>query len=271
MWSYWTSVFTDLWTIWLQSDEYSSGLLVPLIAVYIIWSRRIEIAKCKITPSFWGLVIFAWAQAFRFFGLLFMYDSAERISMLMTLTSLVLLLFGWKVLCKLSTVLIFLSLMIPLPNSVHYYLTAPLQNWATTSAVYCLESIGFTVMREGNIITLDGVTVAVAEACNGLRMLTSFFVINSMVALMIKRDLLQKLIVVVSSIPIALLCNTIRLTATSIAFTWIDSVRWESAFHDFGGLAMMPLALAIVVLELWILSTIFNVPETLQEQVVIRK
>jgi exosortase len=271
LWSYWTSVFTDLWAIWMQSDEYSSGLLVPLITAYIIWTRRKEIAECEITPSLWGIVIFVCAQAFRFFGLFFMYDSAERISMLITVSALILLLFGWKILGKLTTVLLFLALMIPLPNSFHHHLTAPLQNWATTSAVYCLETIGFTVVREGNIINLNGVTVAVAEACNGLRMITSFFVISSMVALLVKRDLLQKLIIVASSIPVALLCNTIRLTVTSVAFTYIDSARWESAFHDFGGLAMMPVALAIIVLELWILSSIFVATEAIPQQVISRK
>jgi exosortase len=269
LWSYWSSVFTDLWTIWLQSDEYSSGLLVPLIAGCIIWTRRKQIAQCKITPSLWGLVLFISAQAFRFFGLFFMYASAERISMLMTLSALVLLLFGWKMLAKLATVILFLFLMIPLPNSVHYYVTLPLQNWATTSAVYCLETFGFTVVREGNVIHLNGITVAVAEACNGLRMLTSFLVISSMVAMLVKRDFKQKIIVVASSIPIALMCNTIRLTATSIAFTYIDSARWEGAFHDFGGLAMMPVALGIIVLELWLLSTIFITGEIQPEQVII--
>ncbi len=271
LWSYWSSVFTDLWAIWMQSDEYSSGLLVPLITAYIIWTRRKKIAACKITPSLWGLVLFAFAQAFRFFGLFFMYDSAERISMLITVSALILLLFGWKILARLTTVLLFLTLMIPLPNSVHRHLMIPLQNWATTSAVYCLETIGFTVFREGNVINLNGVTVAVAEACNGLRMITSFLVISSMVALLVKRDLLQKLIIVVSSIPIALLCNTIRLTATSVAFTYIDSARWEGAFHDFGGLAMMPVAIAIIVLELWVLSYIFVPAETLPQQVITRK
>ena len=37
--------------------------------------------------------------------------------------------------------------------------------------------------------------------------------------------------------------------------------KWEQLFHDFGGYAMMPLALALVVLELWILKKIFTVPE----------
>ena len=255
----------------MQSDEYSSGLLVPLITAYIIWTRRKDIAACKITPSLWGLVFFAGAQIFRFFGLFFMYDSAERISMLMTFTALIMLVFGFRILAKLTTVILFLSLMIPLPNSVHYHLTVPLQNWATTSAVYCLETIGFTVIREGNVISLNGVTVAVAEACNGLRMITSFFVINSMVALLIKRDMLQKIILVASSIPIALLCNTIRLTATSVAFTYIDSAKWEGAFHDFGGFAMMPIAIAIIVFELWVLSNIFDPPQRIKEQVITRK
>lgn len=271
IWSYWTSVFTDLWEIWMQSDEYSSGFLVPLITAYIIWSRREEIAKCKITPSLWGLVLFVLAQAFRYFGLFFMYDSAERISMLITVSALVLLLFGWKILARLTTVLLFLSLMIPLPSSVHYHLTIPLQNWATTSAVYCLETFGFTVIREGNVINLNGVTVAVAEACNGLRMLTSFLVISSMVAMLVKRDIKQKFIIVASSIPIALLCNTIRLTVTSIAFTYIDSARWEGAFHDFGGLAMMPVALGIIVFELWLLSNIFVAQEESIQQIIKRK
>ena len=223
------------------------------------------------TPCLWGLVIFMAAQALRFFGLFFMYASAERLSMILTLTSLVVLLFGWRMLAGLSTVLLFLCLMLPLPNSVHTAVTIPLQAWATTSAVFCLEMLGFGVIREGNVINLNGVTVAVAEACNGLRMLTSFFVISGMVALLIDRRWWLKLIIVLSSIPIALLCNTMRLTITSIAFTKIDSARWETLFHDFGGIAMMPVALVFVVFELWLLSRIFIEEDANVRQVIYRK
>lgn len=37
LWSYWPSI-TDLWKIWQRNDEYSSGLLVPFLTVYILWS-----------------------------------------------------------------------------------------------------------------------------------------------------------------------------------------------------------------------------------------
>jgi len=64
-----------------------------------------------------------------------------------------------------------------------------------------------------------------------------------------------------SSIPVALLCNTIRLTLTAYAFTLLDGSAWEGVFHDFGGLAMMPLAIAMIVFELWLLSSMVIKPK----------
>ncbi|MGB2863554.1 MAG: hypothetical protein WBC05_09545, partial [Sedimentisphaerales bacterium] len=67
-----------------------------------------------------------------------------------------------------------------------------------------------------------------------------------------------------------LICNTLRLTVTAIAFTKIDSQRWEGAFHDYGGLAMMPLALGIVVFELWLLSNLVLEPKRADARIISR-
>ena len=265
VWAYW-SVFVDLWNIWQRSDEYSSGLLVPFLAVYILWSRRETIAKCRISPSIWGLFAFLAAQAFRLFGLSFMYNSAERISIVLSIAALVLMLLGWQMFRKVFSILVFLGLMIPLPNSIHYAIMMPLQSWATSSAVFCLEILGYHVIQEGNIIHLNGTTVAVAEACNGLRMIMAFFVIGGLVVLLVKRAWWEKLIVLASSLPIALFCNSVRLTITAIAFTMLSGEHWENIFHDFGGYAMMPLAIGAIVFEFWFLTKITTVP--VEKQVV---
>ena len=259
IWSYWPQI-TDLWNIWQRSDEYSSGLLVPFVAVYILWSRRHDIAQCPLKPSIWGLFAFVAAQAFRLFGLFFMYASAERLSIVLSIAAMVLFLLGWQFLRKVFTTLVFLGLMLPLPRSIHGAVMLPLQSWATSSAVFFLEIMGYAAIREGNIIHLNGATVAVAEACNGLRMIMAFFVISSLVVLLVRRAWWEKLIVLVSSVPIGLLCNSIRLTLTAIAFTILKGEHWEKIFHDFGGYAMMPLALGMVVLELWLLTKIITVP-----------
>jgi len=269
LWSYWPG-FADLWNLWRRSDEYSSGLLVPFLAVYVLWSRRKTIVQCRIKPSMWGLFAFVAAQGIRLFGLFFMYSSAERLSIVLSVAALVLLLFGWQLLRKVSTVLLFLCLMLPWPNRVQAAVTLPLQHWATSSAVFCLEMVGYEVVREGNIINIGGASVAIAEACNGLRMITAFFVIGGLVVLLIRRTWWEKLIVLLSSLPIALLCNTMRLAITAVFFTVLEGDYWETIFHDFGGYAMMPLALAAVIGELWLLTKLTMLPGK-EEAIIIKR
>ena len=265
-WSYWSTI-RELWSVWNRSDEYSIGLLVPFLAAYIAWTRREEFSRCRTRPSFlWGIVALLTAFGLRVFGLYFLYGSAERFSLIVCLVGLILLLFGWSFLRKSITILLFLCLMLPLPRRFEAMITIPLQSWSTSSAVFCLEALDYEIIREGNIIHLGDTTVAVAEACNGLRMITAFFVIIGLVTLLVKRQWWEKLILIFSALPIALLCNTIRLTITSIAFTILEGEFWEKAFHDFGGYAMMPLALAIVVLELLILTKLTTVPDENKEE-----
>ena len=259
LWSYWPGL-VELWELWRQSDEYSSGLLVPFLALYILWSRRHDIARCPVKPSILGLFAFVGAQAVRLLGLYLMYSSAERLSMVLSIAALVLLLFGWKLFRKISPILLFLCLMLPLPNVIQYYVGLNLQRWATSSAVFCLETLGYAVMQDGHTIEIGDVSVAVLEACNGLRMITAFFVISGLVVLLVERKLWEKLVILISSLPIALLCNTIRLVITAIFFTILKGEYWEHIFHDFGGYAMMPLALAVVVGELWLLTRLTVLP-----------
>ncbi len=259
IWSY-RSGLVELWSLLLRSDEYSSGLFVPFLCVYILWSRRQDIAQCPIRPSIWGLFAFIIAQVVRLMGLFLMYNSAERLSIILSIAALVLLLFGWQLFRKVSTILLFLCLMLPWPNIIQYFIGLRLQSWATSSAIFCLEIIGYEVIREGNIIHIGDVSVAVVEACNGLRMITAFFVITGLVVLLVKRAWWEKLIILVSSLPIALLCNTVRLAITAMFFTVLEGEYWEKIFHDFGGYAMMPLALAAVVGELWLLTKLTVLP-----------
>lgn len=269
-WSY-RSGLIELWNLWIRSDEYSSGLLVPFLVAYVLWARREGLGKCPIRPSCWGLWAFLGAQAVRGFGLFFMYSSAERASIVLSLAALVLLVGGWQLLRRVGTVLLFLCLMLPWPSLIQYHVGLHLQRWATTSAVFCLETVGYEVMREGNIIHIGSTSVEVAYACNGLRMITAFFVISGLVVLLVDRAWWEKLVVLISSLPIALLCNTGRLTVTAVALTQLKGQFWDDVFHDFGGYAMMPLALAAVVGELWLLTKLTAVPQAHEPIIIARQ
>ena len=102
-------------------------------------------------------------------------------------------------------------------------------------------------------------------------MITAFFVISGLVVLLVKRAWWEKLIVLISSLPIALMCNTIRLTITAIFFTILEGEYWEQLFHDFGGYAMMPLALAAIIAELYLLKKLTTMPNEEEAVIITRR
>ncbi len=254
LWSYWSTI-VGLMADWREDDNYSVGQLVPLAALYLTWHDRRSLMGCRVAPCWWGAGLILMAQVARAFGLVFLYGSIERYSLVLTVVGIVLLAAGRQVFSRLQWILLFLFLMVPLPGRVHNAISGPLQTLATTGAVVALELLGVPAMGQGHVIVLnDSVTLAVAEACSGLRMLTAFVVVGCVLAYLVDRPAWQKVTLVLSTVPIAILCNLARLVITALLFLAVDSATAERFFHDFAGWTMMPTAIGMLVLELWIMS-----------------
>ena len=124
------------------------------------------------------------------------------------------------------------------------------------------------ISRQGNVVTLNrDTTMAVEEACSGLRMLTAFIIVTAFIAYMVKRSRFQKTFLLLSSIPIAVMCNIIRLCITAVLFMLVSSQAAEKFFHDFAGITMMPAAVLMIFGELWLLK-ILNTTEPPQEKII---
>ena len=113
MLAYWSTI-TDLFVEWQENDDYSAGQLVPLIAIFLTWRERQKIKKCSLTPCWWAVMIIILAQIARIFGLLFMFESAERYALVLTITGIILMIAGWKTFRVVSWIVLFLFLMVPL-------------------------------------------------------------------------------------------------------------------------------------------------------------
>ncbi len=258
LWSYWPTIVL-LWQDWQSDDNYSVGQLVPLAAAYLLWSDRRALAACTIRVCWWGVALILVAQAARAFGLLVVFESAERYSLVLTVAGVVLLAGGRSVFARVAWILVFLLLMVPLPGLVHNAVSGPLQTQATAGAAFLLELLGVVVVREGHVLLLeDSVPLAVAEACSGLRMLTAFVVVGSVLAYLIERPRWQKIVLLLSTVPIAIACNLVRLVITAILFLRLSSETAERFFHDFAGWTMMPMAIGFMFLELWLMARILE-------------
>src|SRR5262249_35865348 len=123
---------------------------------------------------------------------------------------------GWPLLRMAAPAIAFLGFMLPLPHRVEVALGLPLQKIATLASTYLLQMFGFTAAAEGNVIVLNDVRLGIVDACSGLGMLVTFFAMATAVVLVLNRPLLDKLIVLASAIPIAVIANVIRITATGV-------------------------------------------------------
>ncbi len=254
LWSF-APTLSPLMRDWRNDDNYSAGQLVPLAALYLLWHDRKKLMSCEVAPCWWGIGMILVGQLARMFGLIGMFESAERYGFVLTLAGIVLLTAGWQVFWRVRWILLFLFLMIPLPGRIHNLISGPLQNFSTTGAVITLELLGITVSREGNVMVLNNhIPVAIAEACSGLRMLTAFVMVAAVLAYLVNRPRWQKTVLVISSIPVAILCNLIRLVITALLFIMVSNEVAERFFHDFAGWVMMPLAVFILVGEMWIMA-----------------
>jgi exosortase len=256
IWSYWATIIQFIYVLF-NSDDYSVCLLIPFAAVFLVWHDRKEIKSCSIIPC-WriGIIMIIISQIVYVYGLL---DTIQRYSIILTIISLVIMVGGWQLFRKLVWILMFLFLMVPIPPDVRNLITLPLQNIAITSTIFCLEAFGVEAIQNGNIIMLDeSVKMGIAEACNGLRMLTAFVIVTAFITYLAKCSRPRKAFLMLSSIPIALICNIIRLCLTA-AIMLLVSVEWgHKFFHDFAGLAMMPVAVLLLFAEMWMMDKIFG-------------
>jgi exosortase len=252
-----------LFNSWQNNDDYSAGQLVPLIVLFLVWRKRKLLRECPIVPCWWGgIALLLFAQVARIYGLLSFRSSPERYALVLMVAGLVLMVAGWQVFKKVLWILLFLFLMIPLPGRVHNLVSGPLQTMATTGSVFLLEALCVNVSQQGNVILLnETIPMAVAEACSGLRMLAAFVIAAAFMAYMVKCSRLKKAVLFLSSIPIAVACNILRLSITAVLFIHISDEVAEKFFHDFAGLVMMPIAVLLMFIELWMLDKLI-VPES---------
>jgi exosortase len=265
--AYWPTI-TDLFTEWQENDDYSAGQLVPLIAIFLIWRERKKLKNCSIKPCWWAIVPIILAQIARIFGLVFMFESAERYALVLTITGTVLMIAGWKTFRVVSWIVLFLFLMVPFPGRIHNLISGPLQRISATGSVFLLEVFGAKVSQQGNIVMLnEEIPMAVAEACSGLRMLIAFIIVTAFIAYMVKRSRRQKTVLLLSSIPVAVICNILRICVTAVLYMLVSTEVAEKFFHDFAGLAMMPAAVLLIFSELWLMDKLtLPEPDTQLEQ-----
>jgi exosortase len=260
LWASW-SVLAEMGRRWEVDPTYAHGYIVPVVALAILWARRARMPAASSRPGWWGLGLIALGSAMQILGAFYYVRWLCGAAILAYLGGMAALVGGWPALRWAAPGIGFLAFMIPLPYRVDVLLRHPLQRISALSSGCALQMLGLPAVVEGNVIALNDVELDVVDACSGLKMFILFLCLSTALALLVRRGPVERLLIVLSAAPIAIVCNVARITATGVMHE-LAGARWaELVFHDLAGWLMMPLALGLLWCELRLLSLIVVVDE----------
>ena len=241
-------VLKDLVSDWWNDPDYTHGFLVPIVVACVLWTQRRRYAAIPLKPALSGLPIILAGLALRVAGTMAADYFTTRFSLCILLTGVVVYLAGWRMLRAMLFPLGYLVLMIPLPGILYNQLTFPMQLIASRIASQFIELIGIPVFREGNILHVPHFAVEVAQACSGIRSFFSLLALALGYSYFADRRPWIRFALVVVMIPIAILTNAVRVTASTLMGYWFG-VQWAEGFtHLFSGWLIYLVSLALMFL-----------------------
>jgi len=246
-WLYWP-VGRKLVGDWLSDPDYSHGLVCAPLALAIAWSRRRSLAAAPFAPRAWAGVAAAAALGLLVAGRLGAELFVTRVSLLLFIAASIVFLFGPRHLRLLAFPFALLFLSIPIPAIVAARITLPLQFVASSAAETIVRTAGVPVLREGNVLLLPNAALQVAEACSGIRSLVALVTIALIFARYAESRAAARVAITLSAVPVAVLINALRVTATAFATYAYGPAAAEGAVHEAMGWIMFVIALALVAL-----------------------
>lgn len=227
-------VLSKLVHVWFSDEDMAHAVFAPIVGGYILWQRRDELAQAPSGFYALGLWMCLVGAILRVAGTLTGEVLLGRIALILTLVGVVYLFFGRRIIRPLAFPLLLLLFAIPIPKVLYSSATLTLQMLASMLSEVMLEALDYTIIRSGNLLELAGQKLSVAEACSGIRSLFSLVFLSVTYIYFHEDRSWIRWFVVVSSVPIAVLANAIRIVVTGIVGEH-DPVFALGLFHATAG------------------------------------
>jgi len=238
--------WVDIWRIAWQDPESSQILLVPVVAAWLVWVRRARLVHYQPLPSFLGPLVIAMGWAAWWFGCQYGRQSPFHGGAVLVLIGCVVTVLGRRIFADLLPAFAVLVFLVPVPGLIRQQIAIPLQTATAqvTEAVFHL--VGVPVDRAGNQLIYNGLPVAIAEACNGLRMVFALVLVSYAFAFGSPLRSYVRMLILAASPLSAILCNVLRIVPTVLIFGYADR-EFAMKFHDASGWVMLAVAFLLLM------------------------
>ena len=242
--------------VWGTREEYGYGYMIPFLTLFLIWVRKDVLEKTDFTGAWLGTGIVVLGLVLFFLGTVSAIFVISQYAFLTVLIGTALSITGWKGIRPIIVPLIFLAFMIPLPVFLYNTVSAQLQLISSEIGVAFIRLFGISVYLEGNVIDLGSYKLQVVDACSGLRYLFPLLSLAFISVYFFRAAFWKKVVIFLSAVPITILMNSFRIGVIGILVDRYGAGQAEGFLHFFEGWVIFMACLAILVLEMWLLSMV---------------
>jgi exosortase len=244
--------FAALMTYAWHHESSSQIIAVPIISVFLIWldrKRIFAVTSFSVAPGIAAIVgggILFWIaqRESRLPG-----NEALCLSALSLVTIWVggfLLCYGHRALRAAVFPLLFLLLMVPIPDPVLDRIIYMLQQGSTEITYLIFRSVGVPVLRQGFLLSVPGVTIEVAKECSSIRSSVALVITCLLAAHLYLRTWWKGLILVLLSLPLSVIKNGIRIATLTLLSVYVNPAFLRGSLHRDGGFVFFFLALLML-------------------------
>jgi exosortase A len=196
-----------LFSYWWNSSDYSHGVLLPIISLYLIWLKRQPLANTASSPQPAALLLLfilsaSWLVA-KTIDVLFI----ERMTIIALFPTLIWALLGNKK----TKIILFPLTYLFFAAPVWDFFAVPLQNLTALASFKLLQLTNLPILLEEHYISIPAGKFLIAKACSGLRFFIAAAAISALYAHLNYRSLSRQLIFIAIALVGAIILNWIRV------------------------------------------------------------
>ncbi len=207
------STLETLVGVWAGDGTFQYAFLIVPISVFLIWSRRREVAACDFAPSMVGLLLVAAMALLWLTGELVGVQLMQHFAVVALLPALVLAIYGVSVGRALLFPLLYLFFAFPWPVAG---LTALLQQITAEFSVRVLQLTGFTTVLQGVLIETPFGAWHVAEACSGIKFFIASLALGALYANLFYCSWRRRLVFMLFAFVVPIVANGFRVYFTVV-------------------------------------------------------
>lgn len=232
-----------------RDQEYSHILLTLPVAGLLVWVRRLRLRHFRVSGAWTGVAIVLAGLIARERGFEFNRQILQHAGTVMIAIGCVMSVLGQSALTRFFPAVLALAFLVPVPGELRQQIAVQLQQATATITQAILGAVGVETRVIGNTLSINGKELIVAEACNGMRLVFPLVMITFVFAFSIPLRNSVRLVLLLASPLVALVCNVIRTVPT----VWIHgqftdpAAKFPEQFHDAAGWAMLPLAFVVLM------------------------